>query len=419
MLRQTHWKGSGMAVQGVGRQTPQRSRAVRAQFSQPVRQILLMLIVIVAVGAGAYLAYPRVAPVFAASPLLNGTIGVVFVVGVLACFLQVLQLISAVTWIEDFARDRPGFDIKRPPRLLAPLAALLRSRGARMQIGSSSARSILDSVATRLDEARDITRYITSLLIFLGLLGTFYGLATTIPAVVDTIRSLAPQTGESSTAIFTRLIGGLEAQLGGMGTAFASSLLGLAGSLVVGLLELFAGHGQNRFYRELEEWLSGITRVGFSAGDSDMAAESAMFATLMDQMTEQFDALNTTFIESDQSRAAVDEKLGALAASVERLSQKVSEDANINATLARIAEGQENLIAAINAVTARPMSDADAMEAETRSRLRSIDVQLLRILEELTAGRQESTTELRRDLARLTRVIEIAADPNSGAGQGR
>ena len=419
MLRKTDWKGAGMAVQGEGRQAPQRSREVRAQFSQPVRQILLMLIVICAVAAGAYVAYPRVAPIFAASPFLNGIIGVVFVVGVLACFLQVILLISAVTWIEDFARDRPGFDIKRPPRMLIPLAALLRTRGARMQIGSSSARSILDSVATRLDEARDITRYITSLLIFLGLLGTFYGLATTIPAVVDTIRSLAPVAGESSTAIFGRLMGGLEAQLGGMGTAFASSLLGLAGSLVVGLLELFAGHGQNRFYRELEEWLSGITRVGFSTGDSDMAAESAMFATLMDQMTEQLDALNTTFIESDQSRAAVDEKLGILAGSVERLAQKVAEDANINATLARIAEGQENLIAAINAVTARPMSDAEAMEAESRSRLRSIDVQLLRILEELTAGRQESTTELRRDLARLTRVIEIAADPNSGSGQGR
>ena len=418
MLGQIDGKGTGMAVEGAGRQVPQRSREFRAQFSQPVRQILLMLIVIGAVGAGAYIVYPRVSPVFAASPILNGTIGVVFVVGVLACFLQVFQLISAVTWIEDFARDRPGFDIKRPPRLLLPLAALLRTRGARMQIGSSSARSILDSVATRLDEARDITRYITSLLIFLGLLGTFYGLATTIPAVVDTIRSLAPVEGESSTAIFGRLMGGLENQLGGMGTAFASSLLGLAGSLVVGLLELFAGHGQNRFYRELEEWLSGITRVGFSAGDSDMAAESAMFATLMDQMTEQLDALNTTFIESDQSRAAVDEKLGALAASVERLAQKVSEDANINATLARIAEGQENLIAAINAVTARPMSDVEAQEAESRSRLRSIDVQLLRILEELTAGRQETTTELRRDLARLTRVIEIAADPNS-AGQGR
>ena len=400
-----------MALEADRRQGVPRNRDVRAQFSQPVRQIVLMLLAIAAFSAGAYLAFPQVAPVFAQSPWLNGTIGLVFVVGVLACFLQVFQLIAAVNWIEDFARDRPGFDLKRPPRLLAPLASLLRSRGARMQIGATSSRSILDSVATRLDEARDITRYITSLLIFLGLLGTFYGLATTIPAVVDTIRSLAPAEGESSTVVFARLINGLETQLGGMGTAFASSLLGLAGSLVVGLLELFAGHGQNRFYRELEEWLSSITRVGFSAGDTEISAESSMFATLMDQMTEQFDALNTTFINSDQSRVAVDEKLGALAASVERLAQKVSEDANLNATLARIADGQGALVASINAAVARPISETEALEAETRSRLRSIDVQLLRILEELTAGRQESTADLRRDLARLTRVIEVATQP--------
>jgi len=396
-----------------------RVREVRAQFSQPVRQIISMLAVIGAVAVGAWFIYPQVAPVFAQSPFLNGTIAVVFLVGILACFLQVSQLISAVGWIEDFARDRPGFDIRRPPRLLAPLAALLRTRGARMQIGASSARSILDSVATRLDEARDITRYITNLLIFLGLLGTFYGLATTIPAVVDTIRSLAPEEGESSTVVFSRLIGGLETQLGGMGTAFASSLLGLAGSLVVGLLELFAGHGQNRFYRELEEWLSTITRVGFTAGDSDMGAESAMFATLMDQMTEQFDALNTTFIESDRSRAAVDEKLGALAASVDTLARRITEDADATAALNRIADGQAALVVAIESITAKPGREIEAMEAETRSRLRSIDVQLLRILEELSAGRQESTTELRRDLARLTRVIEIAADPSGAGGQGR
>mgnify|MGYP007000383185 len=129
-------------------------------------------------------------------------------------------------------------------------------------------RSILDSVATRLDEARDITRYIINLLIFLGLLGTFYGLATTVPAVVETIRTLAPKEGQSAIEVFDKLMSGLENQLGGMGTAFASSLLGLAGSLVVGLLELFSGHGQNRFYMELEEWISSFTRVSvFSAPD--------------------------------------------------------------------------------------------------------------------------------------------------------
>ena len=129
----------------------------------------------------------------------------------------------------------PGYEACAPPRLLAPLAPLLRSRGARMQISASSSRSILESVATRIDEARDITRYLTNLLIFLGLLGTFYGLATTVPAVVETIRSLAPQEGETGLDVFGKLMKGLESQLGGMGTAFSSSLLGLAGSLVVGL----------------------------------------------------------------------------------------------------------------------------------------------------------------------------------------
>ena len=140
-----------------------------------------------------------------------------------------------------------------------------------MNISSSSAHSILESVATRIDEARDITRYLTNLLIFLGLLGTFYGLATTIPAIVNTIKSLAPGPGESGLDVFTKLMAGLQAQLGGMSTAFSSSLMGLAGSLVVGLLELFASHGQNRFFRELEEWVSSITRLGLASGDSEGA----------------------------------------------------------------------------------------------------------------------------------------------------
>ena len=155
-----------------------------------------------------------------------------------------------------------------------------------MQLSSSSTRSILDSVATRIDEAREITRYIVNVLIFLGLLGTFYGLATTVPAVVETIRSLAPQEGEESIAVFNRLMTGLEKQLGGMGVAFASSLLGLAGSLIVGLLELFAGHGQNRFYRELEEWLSSITRVGFSSGDEGGGQDTSAMSGVMDHIAE-------------------------------------------------------------------------------------------------------------------------------------
>ena len=211
-----------------------------AHFSQPFRQIAMMLVVLGLCGAGGFIALPRVLPVFQANPWLNGFIAFVFVLGVVACFLQVAQLIQSVRWIETFLADRDAG--AQPPRLLAPLASLLRRRDRRLQITTTSTRSILDSVATRIDEAREITRYIVSLLIFLGLLGTFYGLATTVPALVDTIRSLAPAEGESNMDVFSRLMSGLEGQLGGMGVAFASSLLGLAGSLIVGLLELETDH---------------------------------------------------------------------------------------------------------------------------------------------------------------------------------
>ncbi|MGB0659957.1 MAG: biopolymer transporter ExbB [Mangrovicoccus sp.] len=379
-----------------------------AHFSQPIRQILLMLTAVGLFAAGAYLAFPRVAPVFLANPYLNGAILLVFVIGVFACFWQVMQLIGSVNWIEGFALSRPGHEMVAAPRLLASLAALLSSRRAKMQISASSSRSILDSVATRIDEARDITRYIVNLLIFLGLLGTFYGLATTVPAVVDTIRSLAPAEGEASTAVFARLIGGLEKQLGGMGTAFASSLLGLAGSLVVGLLELFANHGQNRFYRELEEWLSTITQVGFASGDGDSGSDQGMVAAAMDHMTSQMASMQMLFERSEQSRAQIDQRLENLAGSVDRLAQRLEQDAASDSAMERVAAGQERLATALDALAARESVQGDAPDAEMRMRLRSIDVQLLRLLEEMSAGRQDSVAELRHDLHMLIRVIERA-----------
>ncbi|HAW49062.1 biopolymer transporter ExbB [Roseovarius sp. A46] len=384
----------------------QPDREAEPQFSTPYRQILLMLIVLALTAVGAFLALPRVLPVFEANPWLNGFIFFVFVLGVIATFWQVIQLIGSARWIEGFAAQTPGHELTRPPSLLAPLATMLRGRGKRMQIASSSARSILDSVAQRIDEAREITRYIVSLLIFLGLLGTFYGLATTVPAVVDTIRSLAPQEGEEGIAIFNRLMTGLEEQLGGMGVAFASSLLGLSGSLVVGLLELFAGHGQNRFYRELEEWISTITRLGLSEGDGEDGGGRAMVAEVLDHMTGQVEALQSTIAQSEVSRAMVDEKLGVLADSIERLTHRMSDQSPVQVALMRVADGQERLIEAIEA-----RETSEGLDAESRMRLRSIDVQMLRILEEISAGRQETMTELRTDLAALTRLMGQARGP--------
>ena len=385
----------------------QPDREVEPQFSYPYRQIVLMLIVLGLTGFGAFLAAPRVMPVFEANPWLNGFIFFVFVLGVIATFWQVIQLIGSARWIEGFAAQVPGHELTRPPAMLAPLATMLRGRGRRMQIASTSARSILDSVAQRIDEAREITRYIVSLLIFLGLLGTFYGLATTVPAVVDTIRSLAPQEGEQGVDIFNRLMTGLEAQLGGMGVAFASSLLGLSGSLVVGLLELFAGHGQNRFYRELEEWISTITRLGFAEGEGEGSGVVHVLDQMAEQMAEQMETLQSLFAQAEMGRAVVDEKLGVLAESIERLTHRMSEQNPVQLALLRVAEGQERLTEAIEA-----RETSEGLDAESRMRLRSIDVQMLRILEEISAGRQETMTELRSDLAALTRLLgQMRATP--------
>ncbi|WP_113912037.1 biopolymer transporter ExbB [Roseovarius dicentrarchi] len=385
----------------------QPDREVVPHFSQPWRQIVIMVLVLALAGLGAFMALPRVLPVFEANPYLNGFIFFVFLIGVVACFWQVFQLIGSARWLENFAGGVPGSEMAPPPLLLAPLAALLRQRSKRMQISQSSARSMQDMVAQRIDEAREITRYIVNLLIFLGLLGTFYGLATTVPALVETIKGLAPQEGEGGVEVFSRLMTGLQSQLGGMGVAFASSLLGLAGSLIVGLLELFASHGQNRFYRELEEWMTTITRVGF-AGAEEGSPEQALLTGIVDQMSEQMESLQQMLTQSDISRAAADEQMAALAGAVGRLARSMDDDGGTAAALDRVADGQDRLISVLEA---REAPGQVGLDAESRMRLRSIDVQMLKILEEISAGRQESMTELRTDLAGLKQAMHTARTP--------
>jgi inorganic triphosphatase YgiF len=389
-----------------------RDTEAETHFSQPVRQIISMLIVAGLVAGGLYVAFGTIVSIFLVNPWLNGAILVVFILGVLFCFRQVFQLMTAVSWIESFARHAPGNDLENVPALLGPLATLLRSRGARMQISSSSARSILDSVAQRVDEDREITRYLSSTLIFLGLLGTFYGLATTVPALVETIRSLNVNDNETGAEIFTRLQAGLEAQLGGMGTAFSSSLLGLAGSLVVGLLELFAGHGQNRFYNELEDWLSTMTRVSLSAEDAGGQGEAGLMAQVADNLGEQLEALQMLFTQSDIARSQIDQKLDRLTEAITLLAER-SDTGGTAAALARVADGQDRLLAALER---QGTGGGEGIDAESRMRLRSIDVQLLRILEEISAGRQETVADLRTEIAGLSRALRGPARPGPGQG---
>ena len=394
------------------------------RFTLPVNQILTMLVLTGLVAVGVYLIYPSLDEVFLESPYLNGVIVAVFVVGLLTCFGRVLSLFTSVNWIEGFVRDRPGHEIVRPPGLLVPLAALLRPEGARTALTTFSARSILDTVATRLDEGREITRYIINLLIFLGLLGTFYGLATSVPAVVDTIRSLAPsEDGESSVQVFENLIAGLERQLGGMGTAFGSSLLGLAGSLVVGLLDLFAGHGQNRFYRELEEWISSITLIGVSAPDpetglsrlpitgrgipSPVVADSALTEA---QWGILVGTLNGVLSELSERHLASERQVDRLAQLVEQLASQPNEQSSVNhyEILESLAQSQQRIADALT----RGSTEETTLDAETRSRLRNIESHLLRILEDMSVGRQDSIADVRADIAVLIETLRQAVEGN-------
>ena len=383
----------------------------RPRFSQPVRQVVMMLVVLALVGSGGALIFGRIRDVFATSPWVNGTIGAVFVLGVLACFWQVGQLIRSVSWIERFAAGRSGDATETAPQILAPLAALLGQRHAGAAISDAAARGMQDSVAARIEEARDITRYLANLLIFLGLLGTFYGLATTVPAVVETIRSLAPQPGESAIELFEKLMSGLEGQLGGMATAFSSSLLGLAGSLVVGLLELFATHGQNRFYRELEEWMTSFTQLVPAEGGGDVP-----LAAFADRLAGQLQSLTAFYAERDQLNEvdlrAADERALLMARTVAAMAEDARE-----AAAARQREGEAmhdlllQLVAAVRAADIGPLIAGQARLNTLAETAAGAVPPLARNLDALAAGHVQlmaATQALAEGQARL-------ADDRGGA----
>ncbi len=224
------------------------------KLSSPRIFLFRMLVFVVLGGLIVFLLHKQIETAFMANPGLNTLIIAVLVIGIVLALRQVLRLYPEVAWVNNFRLADPGLAVERPPVLLAPMAAILGSRMGRMAISAQMMRGILDSIATRLDEARDISRYMTGLLVFLGLLGTFWGLIETVSSVGGVIQGLKA-TGDAGS-MFDSLREGLAAPLGGMGISFSSSLFGLAGSLVLGFLDLQSSQAQNRFYTELEDWLS-------------------------------------------------------------------------------------------------------------------------------------------------------------------
>jgi hypothetical protein len=224
------------------------------KLSSPRIFLVRMLVFLILCALIVVVLYRQIWVAFLANPWLNGLIIGVLFIGIALAFRQVTRLFPEINWVNGFRLADPGLRVERPPVLLAPMAVLLRDRVGRMAISAQIMRSILDSIAARLDEARDMSRYMTGLLIFLGLLGTFWGLIETVGSVGGVINTLKP--GGDAGDLFEALKEGLAAPLSGMGISFSSSLFGLAGSLVLGFLDLQTSQAQNRFYTDLEDWLS-------------------------------------------------------------------------------------------------------------------------------------------------------------------
>ena len=230
--------------------------------------LVRMLVFLVLVGLMVVLLQRQAWTAFMANPGLNGVIVAVAAIGIILSFREVIRLFPEVRWVNSFRVGDPGAAVERPPTLLAPMATILGERSSgRMAITTLTMRGLLDSLANRLDEGHDLARYLTGLLVFLGLLGTFWGLIDTVTSVGRVINGLSSQ-GELGS-IFEEMKRGLAEPLSGMGIAFSSSLFGLAGSLVLGFLDLQARQAQNRFYVEVEDWLSSTASDLSLGGDQD------------------------------------------------------------------------------------------------------------------------------------------------------
>ncbi|HEY7084505.1 MAG TPA: flagellar motor protein MotA [Hyphomicrobiaceae bacterium] len=255
--------------------------SLHRSLSTPGLYVWRMFVFLVLVGLLIAVLHRQLWEAMLNNPGLNLLICFVLLSGVLYAFQQVLRLYPEIRWVNAFRIADPGLAISHRPVLLAPMATMLRDRTGSLSLSATSMRSIMDSIGARLDEARDTGRYLVGLLVFLGLLGTFWGLLDTIQSVGKAISALDTKAADS-VAMFDDLKNGLAAPLRGMGTAFSSSLLGLGGSLVLGFLELQASHAHGRFYNQLEEWLSGITELAPGGSQTTDYAAQQLYVAITD-----------------------------------------------------------------------------------------------------------------------------------------
>lgn len=375
-------------------------------MTNPAQTLVRMIGFLIIVSIIAGFLYAPLFDAFLANPALNGMILAALLIGILFALRQVVRLRPEVAWIESFRRQQPGLSMIDAPRLLAPIAAMIgERRDERMSLSTLSLRSLLDSLATRLDESRDLSRYLIGLLIFLGLLGTFWGLLTTVSAVAQVIGNLSIESG-NLVNVFANLKAGLESPLAGMATAFSSSLFGLAGSLILGFLDLQLGQVQNRFYNELEEWLSSLTRLssgGSVLADGEVSA-TAYQQALLEQTGESLDKLQRIMSRNEDERRQS-------ASNMMQLSERIARVADLlevqNASLADIATSQSEVARTVARLGDMPSQTRDEV---SRTHLRNIEALLTRQVDDSGEARVQAVEEIRQEIRLLARTIAALAE---------
>ncbi len=383
-------------------------------ITRPYRYLTRMAIFLLVVGAVCAVLFPRLQEAFSANAALNGVILGVLLFGIGYSLRQVIMLNPEVNWLQRLIREKSGSLVmpgattdERPPKLLGPMVTMMGERTGRIRLSALSMRSLLDGIQSRISESHDMSRYLIGLLIFLGLLGTFWGLLETVGAVGATISGLSGGTGDA-TAMFDQLKQGLETPLSGMGTAFSSSLFGLAGSLILGFLELQAAQAHNRFVNELEEWLSEVTRLtgGGPLADGDQPVP-AFIQALLEQTADSLDSLQRTMAKSEESRLNMDHSLEVLAERLGTLTDQLRSEQSI---LTRLAESQAQLRPVLSQLAEVNGTRVGGLDDASRDHLRNLDHHMGRLVQEAASGRDKAVEEIRSEIRLLARTIAALAE---------
>lgn len=360
----------------------------------PVRGLFWMGLFLLLVAAVAFLLREPLQQAFLANPVFNAMILSVLLIGILVNIRQIMRLRPEIRWIDEYRRG-DSRELEPPRRgLMSSMARMLIAREReRLVLSPSTMRVLLDSIRARLDESRDVARYLTGLLIFLGLLGTFWGLLDTLSAVGTVIGGLDTGTGDAG-ALFGELKSGLEEPLRGMGTAFSSSLFGLAGALILGFCDLQAGHAQNRFFNDLEEWLASVTQVGGPLALEGAAGVPSYIQALLEQAADGLDRLQRTIAQGEDERRALNNRVVALTAQLAALAEQMQ-------------SGQRQM-GEMPALVQRLSSDASSAREQNDVMIRhlgNIEIGVTTLLGDVNLHGGKALDELRAELRLLAKAL--------------